>query len=211
MASVIEAIASRLESRATKSINEVLREYRNTLELYVVDAANGNLRSGAMSRRMRELVIASGEAVYVEGLREGGGDGELEKTDRDAVRDWTLSQTAHINDFVDAAIAVAKLKGDEKTAARNAILDRVRLWVDNLNLLGQLAAGSVKDPMVTWEWSPEKEHCNTCAQLNGKRHKLSWFVEKGYIPQERGSETLECGGWECGCKLIDDKGKQRLP
>jgi len=60
-----------------------------------------------------------------------------------------------------------------------------------------------------WEFG-DTDHCDTCADLNGQVHPLNWFVDNGYIPQQRGSEALDCGGWNCQCVIRDPKTKEQL-
>jgi len=64
----------------------------------------------------------------------------------------------------------------------------------------------------TWELGATEEHCDTCSMLDGKTHPLSWFIKQGYIPQQAGSTTLDCGGWRCDCRIKDAKtGAQIIP
>jgi len=63
-----------------------------------------------------------------------------------------------------------------------------------------------------WELGATEKYCTTCASLNGKIHPLTWYLDNGYIPQEAGSGTLECGGWNCDCTIVDPKtGEQIIP
>lgn len=81
-------------------------------------------------------------------------------------------------------------------------------------LIGVYAEGKMQgDPERDGEWEyGDTDHCDTCADLNGQVHPLSWFLDNGYIPQEAGSPTLDCGGWRCKCKIKDPKtGKQLIP
>lgn len=55
-----------------------------------------------------------------------------------------------------------------------------------------------------------EQHCETCASLNGTRHRMSWFVERDYIPQKPGA-AMDCGGWRCQCTLVDTEGNQVAP
>ena len=36
--------------------------------------------------------------------------------------------------------------------------------------------------MVTFDGDDGAESCDTCQKLKGKRHKISWFVSRNYIP-----------------------------
>lgn len=194
---------------ATKSINEIARDFENALENAVVDVVNGNMTRAALAALMRELIIDSARAVFVEGMKEGDKgltEADIDDEDEAVIREWILSQVRHINDFADAVAEAAKLKGDERTEARNALLKRVELWVEALRGLGLRGTASAKgNMMVTWRYG-DTEHCDTCRSLNGKRRRLKWFTGKGYIPREPGSATLDCNGYNCQCQLVDDRG-----
>jgi hypothetical protein len=196
-----------------KSIGEITREYRDTLENWVVSAANGNIKAGGIARPMRSLIVESAEAVYIEGLREGGvADEELDADDDKAIGEWILSQTPYIYDFAEAAVAVNDLSGDERTAARDVMMDRVDLWVRALEVLGKLGYSAAKENMsVTWQIGKTEDNCKVCLRLDGQTHRLKWFTSKGYIPREPGSSTLDCHGYNCDCSLVDSKGGVVLP
>ena len=191
------------------TIGEVTRTYKDQLTNFVFEALNGNMDALDLSRSMRSLLRDLADDVYIEGMREGGikdPESELDKDDESAIKDWLSGQLSHVRDFSRAVISVRS--GD---TTRRDILDRIELWVDNLALLGSLGTASAKrNIMVTWVYG-DTDHCATCKMLNGKRRRLKWFIDNGYIPQERGSATLDCGGWECGCHLEDDEGNWIMP
>jgi hypothetical protein len=214
----VSTVAARLAAlslqSATKSINEVTREYSNLLERLVVDAANGNTTAGSITRQMREAIIEQGRAVFLEGMREGGikdPEAQLDEDDEKVISAWILSQARHLNDFADACVEVRKLTGDARTAARDVMLGRVELWVQSLDTLGRQGTASAKENAPgTWQLGDTEKHCKTCAKLDGQRHRLKGFTSRGYIPQQPGSDTLDCGGWNCDCQIVDDDGKRLL-
>lgn len=176
-----------------KSVNEVLREYRDLLENWVVDAANGNISAASIARQMRKAVIDFAEEAYTEALRESGE--ELSDEDDKAIRDWILQQTPHIYDFADSAVAVSDLKGDEKTEARNAMLDRVDEWVDSLNRLTQIAQVNAEgDPFLTFDGDDGKDSCAECQKYQGQRHKKSWWENRGLLDRPNGN--FGCGRFD---------------
>jgi len=65
--------------------------------------------------------------------------------------------------------------------------------------------------IAIWRLGQTEDHCETCAGLDGNEHTLGWFLDNGYIPQQRGSTTLECGGWRCDCRIEDKDGNQIMP
>lgn len=202
MASIVTAIANRLLARAHKSINEVTRDYSDLLERLVVDAANGNIKAGSIAKQMREAIIADATLVYQEGMREGGIKDpaeEMSEDDDQAINDWILSQTKYIYGFADDAVAVAKLTGDERTAARDAMLARVEMWVSALEGLGRLGAVNAKgDPMLTFDGDDGKESCKDCAHYKGERHRKSWWQKRGLLGRN-GNDKFECGRWDDHC------------
>lgn len=220
LTSVVAGLAARIEriaaeQHALKSINEVTRDYQNLLERLVIDAANGAItNSGGITRPMREAIIESGRAAYLEGMREGGikdPEGDIDDEDEKAIADWILSQARELNGFADAAIAVGKLSGEERTQARAVMLGRVEMWVRSLETIGRLGTASAKENLPgTWKLGATEKHCGTCAKLDGQRHRLKWFTSRGYIPQQPGSDTLDCGGWNCDCQIEGDDGERLL-
>lgn len=218
MASVITAMAARIDrlaiGRATKSINEVTRAYRDTLIRWVVDAANGNMTAGAMASAWRPLSIDVANEVYTEGMREGGikdPEAEMDDTDTAAIGDWILSQTPHFYPFADDCVAVSKLTGDEWTAARTVMLGRVDTWVASLEALGRLGTANTKGDKARGRWvMGDTEHCLTCQWLSNQHRRIKWFVDKGYIPRQPGSQTLDCHGFNCQCSIISDSGERIL-
>ena len=217
MASVVTALAGRIDrlaaGRAVKSINEVLRAYANTLTRWVVDAANGNMTAGAFTQQMTNELGTDSIAVYQEGMREGGIKDpaqEMDETDGEAIDNWLSSQVAYVAEFAADAVAVNKLSGDERTAARGVMLDRVAVWAQALESLGRIGAANSQGNMPgTWQFG-DTEHCDTCAGLDGQRHRLKWFISKGYIPRQPGSDTLECHGYNCACQVVSDDGERLL-
>ena len=69
-----------------------------------------------------------------------------------------------------------------------------------------------KDRPGKWIYGDTVDHCETCEELNDGIHPLSWYLENDYIPRQRGSATLECGGWRCDCSIVDpESGEQLIP
>lgn len=202
-------VLHKLKGVEFKSINEVLREYEDTLTRYVVDASNRNMKAAQIARAMRGDVLSFSEQAYTEGLKEGGSDEEITSDDDKAIRDWVLSQTPHIFDFADSAVEVSKFTGDERTGARDAMLDRVQLWVNELNSLGQLASVNAKgDPMLTMkrDGPMAKDPCRDCAKWDGERHRKSFWEKRGLL-ERNGNENFACGRWDGGCNhhyYLDD-------
>lgn len=81
------------------------------------------------------------------------------------------------------------------------LMQRAEMWIlrytDVENEARTLAAN---DPKLVWQWDPVKEHCTTCARLNGQVRRASFWRTR-VLPQSPPNEKLVCGGWKCGCGL----------
>jgi hypothetical protein len=167
-----------------------------------MDAFNRALtlaRSGVLDKRavraiLRTEVVAQGRKAYIDGLRDGDADSlEIDKTGERIIGRWRAQQLQFVNDFVD------KLFKDEFTNAQ--LQQKAQQWVNkSINPLyyAGMEQGNVNQQYM-WVVNPAKEHCKTCLKLNGQVHKLKEYIKRGLLPQ---SPKLECGGWECGCKLV---------
>ena len=69
---------------------------------------------------------------------------------------------------------------------------------------GKLRA--MKDIMVTFEGEDGAKSCDTCQELKGKRHRISWFVKRNFVPPH--GSGLDCAkGGHCQHALYNDKGE----
>lgn len=213
LASAIEAAALWLASRegiAIKTIAQVTTKYNDELTNAVFDVWNGHSSAIDLRRAHKAMLKDFAPQVYEEGLREGGFD-DIDDEDQavmdEMVGDWLGGQFEHINSF---AKDVEAIKGNKDE--RPKIIDRVAQWVDSLRSLGHLGkAYALKNERGQWVLGETEQHCETCLKLSKmKAHRLSWFTERGYIPRQNGSETLECGGWVCDCEIQNKKGDRLL-
>jgi len=47
-----------------------------------------------------------------------------------------------------------------------------------------------------------KENCKSCLKLDGKVKRASYWARENVHPQQPPNPNLECGGWLCGCGLV---------
>ena len=199
-AQALEAMAEALQ--IARSINEVARAYRDALTNWAYETMAGRMSEIDMRRAHKALIRRTAQEIYFEGMREGGIDEPDEQADEEdfaRIKEWLGTQTGHADDFAKAA---SDAQGD--AAPRAGILARIDLWVQSVDSLGQQGLMSAKSnrPGI-WHLGATEEHCTTCKGLDGKHHRLSWFLKRGYVPRQPGNEMLECGGWKCLCTISD--------
>jgi len=202
---------------AAKDIADVRAEYEIRLSRAVTSVLNGESSAKDLERTHWALIRAYAMQVYLEGMRDGGisdaGPDDLTSGDEQTIRAWEQGQKEFIAGLAEAAAAAADLpKGTpERRSAQAGVNSRVDLWGQSLRDLGNEGkASALKNMMVTWRLGRTEEHCETCVRLNGTRRRVSWFMDRDYRPQMNGA-AMDCGGWRCECKLVDDKGKQVMP
>jgi hypothetical protein len=192
-----------------KSVAEVERTYRDTLTHWVYDTMNGRMDALDMRRAHKALVRSVAQDVYFEGMRQGGIENpqdDAETEDMARIKEWLTTQVAHVDGFASDAALVR----DDPTK-RPGILARLELWCDSVVALGTQGEMSAKSnrPGI-WHLGDTVEHCKTCAGLNGKRHRVNWFLSRGYVPRQPGNDMLECGGWKCLCFISDAVSGDRI-
>lgn len=206
------ALHPNLIQAEAKSINEVVNQYRNTLTNFAYDAMTGRMGVTDTARAMRALIRELADEVYIEGMREGGittPEEVLDVDDETAIKAWEGTQTPYVREFAKACAAVKSAPIPDM--ARAEVLNRIGYWVTALELFGKQGyAAAKKNQMGTWKYG-DTEHCDVCRRLNNKRRRLKWFVSNGYIPQQPGSETLDCHGYNCECRIVNDIGEQLMP
>lgn len=199
---------------AEKAVAGAVREYESRLTEFVRRGLSGFYSQRELATKHTVLINELGLQAFYDGMKAGGIDApqdEISEDEAAMVDEWITEQISHVAEFALAVSDASKATGADKQPARDDIDGRLSLWVraiETLKAMGQ--ASAQKNMMVTWVYG-DTEHCDTCNKLNGTRRRWKWFTDKGYIPREPGSDTLDCGGWSCQCKLVDDKGKQVMP
>lgn len=197
----------------TKTIAQVIQRYSDTLNRWVHDTLNRRMSEVDLRRAHKALLRGDiSEEVYKEGMREAGSsnpDDDFDAEDALAVRGWSDNQADYVDGFAKDVWAASGVGADEN--ARDAILARVDTWVDSLRSLGDAGKASILTNIpVTWKLGETEEHCKTCAQLHGNRHRMKWFTGRDYVPRKNGA-AMDCKGFKCLCSLVNDKGDQVLP
>lgn len=204
LALVLTRVVNYIQRVAQKAIVD---DYGADITRIAEGGIAGSQSEGEVETKIKRAIVAFALAAFLDGMaQEGAGEGDMTADDRAKVTDFILLQSGFAAGLAGAIIAARS--ADDKEAARRDVLARVVLWIASLEVLrlqGVASAGG--DKMVTWRYG-DTDHCETCLGLNGTRRRLSWFVERGYIPRQPNSDTLDCGGWNCQCGLFADDGSQ---
>lgn len=181
-------------------------DYKMWFNHWINQVRTGAATPEEFHTRHRQVIQFLAEQAYVDGMARGGMFEPLDSSDLLRVAAWTSEQLRHTWSFAEA-LQAALDSGDWRDVER-----RQQMWVDAIYTLEGMGYAEARgNVMVTWVLGETEDHCYTCAWLNGQRHRLRWFISRGYIPRQNGSSTLECEGWQCRCSLVDDNGARILP
>ena len=189
--------------KAEGDLSAVNRDYHDAITAALIDYFEGG-GIAASRNDIKQAAINAFSDAFDNGWVDGGQDLPV---DDDAL-DWIEARINQEFGFVDMLLQEAKeLRKDEEFDYLAWISHRADGYTNTLREVynsGKLRA--MDDRMVTFDGEDGAKPCRTCKSLKGKRHKISWFVKRNYIPPH--GSGLECSkGGHCQHYLRDDKGE----
>jgi hypothetical protein len=154
-----------------------------------------------MTTAISKAYIEAADVAYVD----AGAELPLDPDTAAWARGQLDAQLGFVDDLFEGLRELRKQGGFDAGEVAQA---RAEGWGNGLDgFFNEAKLRGSNNKMVTWHLGATEKHCKTCASLDGKRHKISWFVDRNYIPRKPGAD-LECGGYRCDCTLTDDSGNE---
>jgi hypothetical protein len=149
----------------------------------------------------RKAIVEDVPGAFYAGYADAGGE---ETEDDDEA--WVTGQINAQLGFMDNAFSALKeLRAGEFTEAD--VEAKAELWGQTLDaIFGEGKLRGAKNKMLEWRYG-DTDHCDTCQDLQGQRHKASWYLARNYIPGKPGA-AMDCGGYRCQCALYDKDGNE---
>lgn len=189
-----------LDAPAIKSITSYQRELRDLSR----GLWNDSVSIGQFQTGMERTIDREFRNAFVEGVQRGGiAVADLEEDER-AELDSLIEREKQFIDQLSFYI-YDKRKGVGKL---NSVRRRVDRWVARymeVREKGYLIAKGA-EPLM-WKVDVRKEHCRSCAALNGQIRRASYWRKSEISPQ---SSRLECFGVWCGCSYVDPPEGSRI-
>lgn len=207
-----------------RQIEDDLTVYQEQLDELTEDLRDGEITEEEYDSRVEELAIAILILAFL--LGRGGDDLDEDESAIVASAQAILSGSSRnagailaafdaldladeakeqVNEAIEQAIESAPgLGAYAPDATDKGIAARLALWTNaglGLYSVGQLWRRG--DPFYRWEVSPGKQSCNDCLRLNGQVHTAEEWRQSNWVPR---GHNLACGGWNCGCRLIESDG-----
>jgi hypothetical protein len=168
----------------------------------------GYLSGGSLSDANNRMATAVSRA-YIETVelayQEGGGELPLDDDTAAWARAQLDAQLGYVDDLF-ADLKETRKEGDfDATAIATARAEGYASGLDGL--YNEAVLRGSKNKIAYWRLGATEKHCKSCASLDGKGHRISWYIEHDYIPRKNGC-ALDCGGWKCDCTLEDKSGNE---
>jgi hypothetical protein len=205
--------------RPGQSLAQIEVEYQNRLEQTMTEYSQSEAAITRFRNAFRRTVSDGFNSAALVGWVDGGGQGGLPEVLQLWVNARIDSEIAFSDDLFRQLRDMRKA-GDQDAMA-TWIQARARGYTQALPSVNGYAV-TIAEPNRPgkWEYGDTIDHCATdnakgtmgCSDLVGQTHPLSYWREKGLIPQQPGNRKITCGGWRCQCRIVDpETGKTLLP
>ena len=188
-----------------KAIQATRLDFEMDFEDLLAAARNGDVNRRTWAFRMRTLLRKYGTRAYRDGLADGGvllDDSEpLDDDDTATVNAMLAEQSKYVTEL-------GKVLFKEGGVTDGQANQKPAMWFNkSIMPFYQRGRGSAdRNGLYEWVLGLTEEHCGDCSKLSGQRHRMRHWAKKGLLPQ---SDRLECGGFNCDCKLVRVQGKAR--
>jgi len=186
--------------------------YRQALRGAVRGLWSGVIDSSQFEEIVRDSVYRGLNQAWLKGAAQCGiAEEDLTLDEWEVLSKALAEEISHIRNLSERVEGNSKAKGGKVTP----LLAHLSLWVNRYtDVQNQAKVMACKDKKLIWIFNPQKENCNTCKKLHNKVKRASYWKRIGLRPQNPPNDMLDCGGWECGCRLeVTDKpvSKGKLP
>jgi hypothetical protein len=210
---IVQAVPAVLEHLSEETVQAIKAAgydgIRTVMSGGIFGSVFGMLSDDRFYSKYREQMATAISRAYIEtaelAYQEGGGELPL---DEDTAA-WARSQLDAQLGYVDQLFEDLKeLRKSGDFDAGEVATARAAGYASGLDgFYNEAVLRGKKNQMVTWHLGATEKHCKTCASLDGKSHRISWYIDHDYIPRKNGC-NLDCGGYNCDCTLTDKDGNE---
>ena len=194
----------RNSSKQAESIEEANATYHDVITESLISYFEGG-SVGSSRNDFKQAVITAFSDTFDLGWIDGGQELPLEEDELS----WLEARINQEFGFIDMLFQEAKeLRKEEDFDYFEWVTQRADSYTRMLaEVYNQAKLRAMDDKMVTFDGDDGEESCETCQSLKGKRHKISWFVKRNYVPPY--GIGLQCArGGHCQHHLYDDEGNE---
>lgn len=180
----------------TKDIQATRLDFEGDFADAISAAQDDDMSRSRFGIVARALITRYGRQAYTDGLEEGGVEDGMSDDDRSVFNSLIAEQSSYVTDFADRLFDGSQATPEARSSA----------WFSKSVYPFYLAGLQSADTDGLYEWVyGDTEHCADCQRLNGQKHRMSDWMESGWLPK---SSELECHGDNCSCELVKTTGRQ---
>lgn len=182
----------------TRPIDGSQSEYGGTIEQIIRGFYAKKISYAQAIDRFTREVEKQFTSAWQDGMNDAGVNPEDMTKDEKALLDAEISkETTWVLGFL--------MDVDQASAAGEPIeplLARVPLWANRYaQIRTQAKIEAAKNQPLEWQLGATEKHCQSCAKLAGVVKRAQVWRDAGVLPQNAPNGKLECGGWQCDCRL----------
>lgn len=209
---IVQAVPAILEHLSEDTITAIKAAgydgIRTVMHGGIFGAVFGYLSGGSLSDASSRMALVVSRA-YVEtadlAYQEGGGTLPMDEETAAWARSQLDLQLGYVGELFET---LKDLRKSGNFDAGEVAQARAAGYASGLDgFYNEAVLRGSKNKTVTWVLGGAEKHCKTCASLDGKSHRISWFIDRDYIPRKNGA-AMDCGGYNCDCSLIDKDGNE---
>jgi hypothetical protein len=181
--------------------------FRKTIERLVKSLYDGFI-GGEFVDTMKNLISGQMRKAYAEAWKEDGNEGKLPDELEKSAQALADEQAGFVDGYY-KAIVDARVN---KTSAE-PLMYRAELWANRYtqaknDAFAEIAAAN--GGKLVWIEGDTEDKCDTCVALDGITAYATEWAQAGFKPQNAPNAMIDCGGWNCQCKL-EPTDKRRSP
>ena len=173
----------------------------DAVEQFLLHAADVSITGfkNSMYNAMNSAFQTGAELGYVD----GGGEVPLDKE----TQAWLDGEITAEKSNIDSLFSGLRENWESKDAINEAFA-RADGYASKLDsIYSQAMINGANNPLLQWVEGDTEKKCATCLSLDGKWHRAQWYIDNNYIPGMPYA-SMDCGGHNCKCKLVDKDGKE---
>ena len=160
----------------------------------------GDIEAYDFEEVMLRLISEQLRKAWNAGMVELNLDPQTDQTEEGEayLQEIMTSELDYVGPLAEDIIAAA-----EKKESIEQFRARVDIWVGRYEDTKNEAIlfYSEKNQRLVWHFGATEKHCRTCEQLDGIVAFASEWETAQVMPQSPPNGLLECGGWQCDCRL----------
>jgi hypothetical protein len=198
-----EETVTAIKAAGYDGINTIMRAAVYDAVYFYLTSGAGHVTNyrNAMSTAVSKAYIEAADLAYVD----GGGELPMDTETAAWARLQVDLQFGYIDELFEGLRELRKSGDFDAGAIASARAEGYASGLDGF--YNEAVLRGKKNQMVTWHLGATEKHCKTCASLDGKSHRISWYIDHDYIPRKNGC-NLDCGGYNCDCTLTDKDGNE---